>query len=592
MDSPLHFRENVQRRPILQINAYTVALLVAALVSGGLSYYAWKRRYVTAGAELAFLMLAVALWAFFQFLESTVTGRGAKMFFSATSYVGSQATPVLFLVFALRYTQEDEWITPRRVALLFVIPLASLVIAYTSGVQHILWRSVTLTHTHAGVTAIYSHGPWYFIEVAYGYLLIAIGIFLLVRAVFRFPGVYSRQARLLILATLIPLVGHIIYTFSPSSVQGIDVTPIVFTLTGVLVALAVFRYKLLDLRPIASRVLYEGIGDAMIAIDVENRVVDINAAAQGLIDSPADEVVGKPADDVFAKLPSLASQIPADSKATRSKVEVENSGGLTNYDMRTWPLRDRRQHLLGKLVTLHDVTEMRRAEEELRRINAELDVYARTVSHDLKLPLAALRLAGESLDRLLSMPETEERNFNVEKLVEIIVRNTDKADSLVSGLLLLAEAGQKPVDVMDVPVDAVVRRVVDELRDEIDVRHARIEYEDLGSVRADPTHIYQLFANLVNNSVTHNAASDPATTIKRFPSDKGTNRFLVRDNGWGIADKDLDNIFKPFFKGDGGGTGVGLATVARIVQVYGGEIRAYNDEGACFEFTIKDYETA
>jgi PAS domain S-box-containing protein len=575
----------------LQINAYTVALLVAALVSGGLSYYAWKRRSVTAGADLAYLMLAVALWALFQFLESTMTGRAPKMFWSATAYIGSQATPVLFLLFALRYTQEDAWITARRVALLFVVPLASLVMAYTSGVQHILWRSVTLRTTHAGITGIYSHGPWYFIELVYGYLLVAIGIVLLIRAVYRFPGVYSRQARLLIVATLIPLAGHIIYSFSPSSVQGIEITPIVFTLTGILVALAVFRYKLLDLRPIASRVLYEGIGDVMIAVDVENRVVDLNPAARQLIDMPADQVIGVPVAEVFSSLPSLAEQIPTDTAESRSEVDVEANGGKTHYDLRTWPLLDRKRHLLGKLVTLHDVTEIRLAEEELRRINAELDVFAHTVSHDLKLPLAALRLASESMDRLLAMPETEERNFNVSRLVEIIVRNTDKADGLISGLLTLAEAGQEPMDVIEVSVDEAVKRVLDELSDEIESRHIRVEYGDLGSVRADATHVYQLFANLIGNSVTHNAASDPVVRIERLASERGANRFLVRDNGWGIAEKDLDRIFEPFYKGSGGGTGIGLATVARIVQVYGGEIRAYNDEGACFEFTLQDFET-
>lgn len=58
----------------------------------------------------------------------------------------------------------------------------------------------------------------------------------------------------------------------------------------------------------------------------------------------------------------------------------------------------------------------------------------------------------------------------------------------------------------------------------------------------------------------------------------------------GIPAEDLSEIFKPFFKGSGGGTGIGLATVKKIVELYGGSIRACNDDGACFEFALKDYD--
>jgi len=71
--------------------------------------------------------------------------------------------------------------------------------------------------------------------------------------------------------------------------------------------------------------------------------------------------------------------------------------------------------------------------------------------------------------------------------------------------------------------------------------------------------------------------------------EEGLHRYLTRDNGSGIAPEYLGRIFLPFVKGKTGETGIGLTTVEKIVAVYGGEIRAYNDNGACFEFTLKDY---
>ncbi len=71
--------------------------------------------------------------------------------------------------------------------------------------------------------------------------------------------------------------------------------------------------------------------------------------------------------------------------------------------------------------------------------------------------------------------------------------------------------------------------------------------------------------------------------------ENGLHRYLLRDNGSGVRPEDLDEIFVPFFKGKTGETGIGLSTVVKIVKVYHGEIRAYVDNGSCFEFTLRDY---
>lgn len=114
--------------------------------------------------------------------------------------------------------------------------------------------------------------------------------------------------------------------------------------------------------------------------------------------------------------------------------------------------------------------------------------------------------------------------------------------------------------------------------------------DDLGSAKANPTHIYQIFANLISNAIKHNDNENPVIEVSCLGDDEeGLHRYLTRDNGSGIAPEYLGRIFLPFVKGKTGETGIGLTTVEKIVAVYGGEIRAYNDNGACFEFTLKDY---
>lgn len=573
----------------MQVNAYTLSLFVAALISGGLSWYAWRRRSVEGGAEIAVLMLSVTLWALFQCFEGAAATRVAKMFWGTMGYLGSQTTPVLFLVFAVKYTHHEEWLNWKRIALMFVLPLASVLLAATSGLQHYLWRSVTITTTFAGKTGIYSHGPWYWIESAYGYALVVAGLFLLVRAVFRHPGLYSWQARTLIVATLVPLAWHLVYSFVPHALQGLDMTPIVFTFTGMLVALALFRFRLLDLRPVASDVLYESIGDAMFALDNLDRVVDVNPAACEVIGMQAGEAVGKGIPEAFAAVPALGERVRSISAGETAEFEAAAEGRRVYYSVSAWPLVDRRKRAIGRLVTMHDITGQREAQEELERINTDLDVYAHTVSHDLKSPLAALQLASESLERFITLPESPERNENIGKLANIIGKNTRKSAALVNSLLALAEAGQRPTDVHDVDLDAIVERVIEERAGEIDAKGIRVEHSALGTIRADEVHMYQLFANLIANSIVHNVSEKPAITVERMDAPPGSHVFRVRDNGEGIAPEDLGRIFEPFYKHGTAGAGIGLSTVSRIVQVYDGEIRAYNDNGACFEVTLKDY---
>lgn len=114
---------------------------------------------------------------------------------------------------------------------------------------------------------------------------------------------------------------------------------------------------------------------------------------------------------------------------------------------------------------------------------------------------------------------------------------------------------------------------------------------DLGLIKANPTHIHQLFSNLIVNAVRHCDSPQPRIEISLLGTEPGGGmRHLVRDNGSGIPHELLDRLFSPFVKREGGGSGTGLAIVDKIVKIYNGSIKAYNDNGAFFEFILYDYQ--
>jgi len=240
-----------------------------------------------------------------------------------------------------------------------------------------------------------------------------------------------------------------------------------------------------------------------------------------------------------------------------------------------------------------ELAERRRMASDLQLINGELDGFAHTVTHDLKGPLSAIGAASRLILHMRSMPYSAEVESNMEEVLWLVVKNVDRADSLIEDTLALAEAGQQPNVVCRVDISSVVGRVLEERSEEIKEKAIimRVD-EDLGGVVANPTQMYQVFANLIGNAIKHNDNERPEVEIRRTNWGGGGARFTVRDNGPGIPDDELERIFTPFFKGKTGSTGIGLSIVARIVSVYDGDITVANDGGARFDLTLKDYGSA
>jgi signal transduction histidine kinase len=262
------------------------------------------------------------------------------------------------------------------------------------------------------------------------------------------------------------------------------------------------------------------------------------------------------------------------------------------FNRMTDSLRASTRELELSRENLEEMVKLRTA--ELERANAELDAYASVVSHDLRSPLASAATANEIL--MIAVDDVGEMVLR-ERFVEftgLIKRALEKALELVSSLLELAGAGQKPVHITEVPVSGVVDELLQDFQPLIEERSTRFEIDgDLGVIRGDRTQVYQVFANLISNSMRHNDNANPVTMVKYLGVEDGLHRYIVRDNGPGFDEGDFDKIFKPLYKGaQTSDIGLGLSIVHKIINAYGGRIRAYNDMGACFEFEIPDWSDA
>jgi PAS domain S-box-containing protein len=254
-------------------------------------------------------------------------------------------------------------------------------------------------------------------------------------------------------------------------------------------------------------------------------------------------------------------------------------------------LKDAEGNPTGFIATTRDMTQRMEWEQSLRDLNAELEGYAHAVSHDLKGPISALIASTAIISSTVEQLEPGDERTQLEEMTEVVSNSAGRAFDLVSNLLLLAESGQRPQHVEEVSIDAVVDSILVEKADEIAEKGVRIDRDaDLGYIAADPTHIYQVFSNLISNGLKHNDSPEPSLRILRLEGESESNHFIVCDNGSGINEDLIERVFEPFFRGEWGGAGLGLSIVKKVVGVYGGTVSAYNDDGACFEVVMQDYE--
>lgn len=394
---------------------YGISLIISSIITGGLAFYAFYKPTQRAAHVFGWLMCALTEWSVLYTVELLTPTFAGKLLALKIEYIGISAVGPLWLALALTYTGRSNWLTqPRK--LLIVIPAAITVfLAFTNEMHNLIWIETSINPL-GFPSLVVKHGIWFWIHTVISYIFIASGIILYLNAYFGANHFQRRQIGIMVAGSLVPVIGNVVYLSGMLPVDGMDLTPFGFAISGPLLMWGLFQFNLLDLQPIAASVVVENLHDAVVVLDNSKRIVDMNFVARQWL-CVGDEAIGQNALNVLHP-PDIIRQVQ-DIHESQVQLEVGEGEQRRWYHTEISPLKNSRGDILGHVILARDNTQEQKlllAEQKRTRMAELLNEITRasieTADFRQMLQKMADRL-GELLDAdgtfITMWDETEKR---------------------------------------------------------------------------------------------------------------------------------------------------------------------------------------
>jgi hypothetical protein len=188
-------------------------------------------------------MLASGVGAAFLIFETSATTLVDKVFWSKLEYLGGVITPVLYLIFVLRFTGKVKFLSAKYLLMMFIVPICVLILAFTNEHHELIWTGFTAISPETNLMEYY-HGPgFWFGYIFYSYLMLFLSIVILIYFIIHQNKPFSSQAWIVLIGGLFPWIVSIIYLTETNPIHGLDLTPASIVLSGILAAYAIFYYR-------------------------------------------------------------------------------------------------------------------------------------------------------------------------------------------------------------------------------------------------------------------------------------------------------------------------------------------------------------
>ncbi len=572
----------------IEIITATVAFITIGIL--------WHKRKSREVKYVIYVELLVAVWAITYAFEFATSDLQTKIMWSKLSYLGIAFIPMFYFLFTTAFSQNTKIINNRNITLLSIIPAVTIVLILTNDRHRLVWADVTpdpvLNVAH------YHHGIWFWIYWVHAMVLCVSGSYNLIHSLYKFTAYYKSQVTILLLASTIPIVGNIMYVTELNPFSGFDWTPVSFVLSGLIIALGIRRYKIFDLIPLARRKLLDIMDDGVIVVNPESLIEDCNDSASKIFSLNKSSLIHKPFPDVFKKYKALTHAIRMkDAETVWTEINEKY------YQVQISSIYYKNKDFSGSLLLFHDITNIKKTEEELKKANKQLmneieirekliedlDSFAHTVAHDLKNTLGSIVSSSEVLEEIVNMSSGE----HAKQLASLIKKSAGKSMSIIRELLILASCNHLEVKKNNLEMGTVFSEATKQLNELIFKKGAEIHTpEKWLTAQGYAPWIEIVWVNYISNAIKYGGAQ-PKIEVGSEMSGDNMVKYWIKDNGKGLTAEEQSQLFQKYVRlapGKAEGHGLGLSIVKRIINKLGGNVGVESigtlDEGSVFYFTL------
>lgn len=581
-----------------QFHPYSLLLFLAFGFNLVLGLFVLKSFRLDLVKYLLVLVFGSMMWTGFYGLDFIYISPGLHRTFVALLYIGVSIANLGMVLVSLEFTQNKHLLTKRFWVLLTIQPLLTLAVCVLDPIFKTLTLDTYLVNIDGRIQWIQvTNTSGFFVSYFLSFFWSVFVGYLLIKGIFISKSTERRRYLLILISYLFIWVTAILHKLGVRPLPGLNVTAVMSTMQVILIFFAIGYYRMFDLVPLVRGEIVDELDEAVVILDFNNRIVDWNMAAEHLFCAASKNSTLLSYKYFFSSAPGIISKLDhLSDKRTLTKWIWEKDDKY--WEVTAKQIRDANRKKIGMVLVFRDSTEQRNLEKQMSNVNRELmvangtkDRFLSIISHDLRGPLAGIKMLLKVLNE-----DMKKKEDALAGMTQSLVDATESVFSLLENLLEWSklQRGQEEFRPHYYRLDNIVRECLELFVLSASNKGISLEVEipSHAMVFCDDRMIITVVRNLVSNALkfSHN---DGKILIKA--SDVGEDwQVSVIDSGVGMSKAILDKLFKvgEVIKSTGTmgetGNGIGLLLCHEFVTVNGGNLFADSDgvSGSRFVFTI------
>ncbi len=578
----------------LNFNMYSVSLMAAGCIAG-LTAAATILKSGRTVRTFTLMMAGITIWALAYAFELATSSLEDMIFWINIEYVGIALIPAFWLLFCLQFTAYESWLTGGRLALIFLLPATTLLMVWTNDWHHLHYSSTSVAVEGDLFLLNIEAGVWYYVHTVVFYAYLLAGIFFLVKRYRTANRIIKKQLATILAGVAIPWIANVLYLSGFRPFEHLDITPYAFVISGIVILLGLSRFKLFEILPIAREKIIEEMSEGVLILDERFQILDSNPAMRQIFREIDAGVTGK----------SLLSIYNGDGKKSLHKLlrqkgisttelTTEIEGEQHYFEVNIKPFLNREGTKKGYFLIFRDITENKQTEAEIIRSREEAEAASKAksdflahMSHEIRTPLNGIIGFVDLLMKTELNPRQNQYLSTVQSSARSLL-------GIVNDILDLSkiEAGKLELDTEKTDLLELCTQTMDMFawqarRQKLEMK-CHLDADVPRHVMVDGVRLRQVIVNLVGNALKFTEEGEVELRVEVAEPAEGSRvmlRFLIRDTGIGIAEKNQKRIFESFAQEDTSstrkfsGTGLGLAISNRLLALMESHLQLESEPG-------------